>query len=121
MTSVLSEETAQLEFEVPKQLDSTENVATEKPLSEREFKLQMAKAYKERNEKIKQNKAMLEELNLEVAYWKTQSDLLKYRYEKMDYYLKNLELEPVYVKAMAEQRIKEQAAIEASNQEKTTI
>lgn len=74
------------------------------PLSEREFKIAMQKALKERKEKIKQNKEMLAEMELEVAYWKAQSDLLKYRFEKMDYYLKNLELEPKYLQAVEAQK-----------------
>jgi len=89
---------------------SEEKSSKEQQLSKRDFEIAMRKAYKERNEKIKQNKAMLEGMNLEVAYWKAQSDLLKYRFEKMDYYLKNLELEPVYLQKIEEQRIKEEQA-----------
>ena len=77
---------------------------TGKPLSEREFKIAMQKALKDRKEKIKQNKEMLAEMQLEVDYWKAQSDLLKYRYEKMDYYLRNLDLEPKYLQAVEAQK-----------------
>lgn len=82
---------------------------TGKPLSEREFKMAMQKALKDRKEKIRQNKEMLAEMQLEVDYWKAQSDLLKYRYEKMDYYLKNLELEPKYLQAVESQKALEEA------------
>lgn len=84
--------------------DITAKKNEEQPMSEREFKLAMKRAYADRAAKIKQNKVMLEEMNLEVAYWKAQSDLLKYRFEKMDYFLKNLEIEPKYLAAVAEQQ-----------------
>ena len=79
----------------------------QKEISERDFKIAYAKAIKERKEKIRQNKEMITDLELEVSYWKAQSDLLKYRYEKMDYFLKNLELEPRYLQAVKEQKVKE--------------
>lgn len=82
----------------------------EQKLSEREFKMAMARAYKERNEKIKQNKAMIEEMNLEVAYWKANADLLRYRFEKMDFFIKNQELEPLYLQKVEELKLKEQQA-----------
>ncbi len=82
----------------------------EQKMSKRDFEIAMRRAYKERNEKLKQNKVMLEEMELEVRYWKAQSDLLKYRFEKMDYYLRNLDLEPKYLAAIEEQRIKEEQA-----------
>lgn len=89
----------------------------EQPLSERDFKMAMKRAYAERAAKIKQNKVMLEEMNLEVDYWKAQSDLLKYRFEKMDYFLKNLEIEPRYLAAVAEQ----QAQVESTEQKEQSI
>lgn len=97
-------------------VNETSNLPAETgtPLSEREFKIAMQKAMKERKEKIKQNKEMLADMELEVAYWKAQSDLLKYRYEKMDYYLKNLELEPKYIQAVEAQK-------EATEVEKTIL
>lgn len=84
-----------------------------KPLSDRDMKIAYQRALKERKEAIKRNKDMVADLELEVAYWKAQSDLLKYRYEKMDYYLKNLELEPRYQAAVeAEKERMAQAATE---------
>lgn len=90
----------------------TEPVSETKPLSQREYEMAMRKAYKDRDEKVKENKKMLAEMLLEVSYWKAQSDLLKYRFEKMDYYLKNIALEPTYAAAVAEQQAKENAASE---------
>lgn len=97
--------------------DVTAKKNVEQPLSEREFKLAMKRAYADRAAKIKQNKVMLEEMNLEVDYWKAQSDLLKYRFEKMDYFLKNLEIEPRYLAAVAEQ----QAQVESTEQKEQSI
>lgn len=97
-----------------KKFDETSDTAkevgpdvVENKLSEREFKMAMARAYKERNDKIKQNKEMLMEMNLEVDYWKAQADLLRYRFEKMDFFIKNLELEPKYLAAVEMQKTKE--------------
>lgn len=85
----------------------TEPVIT-KELSERDLKIAYAKAMQERKQKIKQNKEMLGDMQLEVDYWKAQSDLLKYRFEKMDYYLKNIELEPKYLQAIEAQKLREE-------------
>lgn len=84
----------------------------EKPLSRRDYDIAMKKALAERSLQLKQNRTMIEELNLEVAYWKAQVDLVKYRFEKMDYYLKNLELEPKYLAAIEAQKLKEEQNIE---------
>lgn len=83
----------------------------QKEMSERDFKVAYARAIKERKEKIRQNKEMVADLELEVSYWKAQSDLLKYRYEKMDYFLKNLALEPRYLQAVEEQKAKEEQGL----------
>lgn len=92
---------------VVEQVDEQQEPSPTQKMSKREYEIALRRMYKERNEKIKQNKAMVEEMNLEVAYWKAQSDLLKYRFEKMDYYLKNLDIEPKYLAALEEQRQKE--------------
>jgi len=85
----------------------SEGTSGTKELSDRDFKIAYARAVKERKEKIRQNKEMVSDLELEVSYWKAQSDLLKFRFEKMDYYLKNLEIEPRYLQAVEEQKAKE--------------
>ena len=83
--------------------DGTES----KPLSERDFKIAYAKAVKERQLAIKRNKEIIADKQLEVAYWKAEADLLRHRFEKMDFYLKNLEIEPRYLAAIEEQKAKE--------------
>lgn len=102
--------------------DSTETQGlpadTGRALSERDFKIAYAKALKERKEKIKQNKETIADLQLEVAYWKAQADLLRYRFEKMDFFLKNLEIEPRYLAAIEEQKAKE---MQSSTDEKQSI
>ena len=84
-----------------------DSTTEQKPLSERDFKIAYAKAVKDRKEKIRQNKEMIADLQLEVSYWKAQADLLRHRFEKMDFFLKNLEVEPKYLAAVEEQKAKE--------------
>lgn len=86
----------------------TTDPSPSKPLSEREYKLALKKAQIQRDEQIKENRRMIQELNLEVSYWQAQVDLLRLRYEKMDYTLKNMELEPKYLQAMEAQKAKEE-------------
>ncbi len=74
----------------------------EKPLSkkeERELKLAYARAIKQRADAVKRNKELVADKQLEVAYWKAEADLLRYRFEKMDFFIKNLEIEPRYLQA----------------------
>lgn len=85
--------------------DKTEDIK----MSDKELKKIMKQAYLDRSAKIKQNKAMLEEMEIEVRYWKAQSDILKYRFEKMDYYIKNTEIEPKYLALIQEQKDKDEA------------
>ncbi len=89
--------------------DSTQAPQVEgKPLTQAEIQKIMKKAAKDRYEQVKANKAMIEEMKLEVDYWKAQADLLRYRFEKMDFYLKNIELEPKYLAAVETLRLKEE-------------
>lgn len=103
------------ETEVSKELTGSEQEfqpdPQEKQLSERDFKIAMKRAYAERAQKIKENKMMLEDLAMEVTYWKAQADLLKHRYEKMDYFIKNAELEPKYLALIEEQKIKNEEKV----------
>lgn len=85
-----------------------ENTQDEKPLSKRDYEMAVKRANAQREFQLKQNKKMVEELNIEVAYWQAQVDLLRLRYEKMDYTLKNMDLEPRYLQAMEEQKTKEE-------------
>ena len=87
---------------------SVENTKDEKPLSKRDYEMAIKRANAQRAIQLKQNKNMVEELNLEVAYWQAQVDLLRLRYEKMDYTLKNMDLEPKYLQAMEAQKTKEE-------------
>lgn len=87
------------------------NLKEETKLSEREFKMAYQRALKERKEKIKQNKEMIEDMNLEVSYWKAQADLLRYRFEKMDFYLKNIDLEPKYLQAVEQQKVQQDSQV----------
>lgn len=100
--------------------DGTQSLPAEtgRPLSERDFKVAYAKALKERKDKIRQNKDTVADLQLEVAYWKAQADLLRHRFEKMDFFLKNLEIEPRYLAAIEEQKAKE---LKSSLDEKQSI
>lgn len=106
-TEVLDEQVK--EVETP-----TQEPSVTKELSEKDLKVAYVRALKERKEKIKQNKEMLAEMQLEVDFWKAQSDLLKYRFEKMDYYLRNLELEPRYLQAVEEQKLKSEQSLDQS-------
>jgi hypothetical protein len=85
-----------------------------KPLSKREVELNMKRALENRKRVIKENKLLIEDMELEVAYRKAQSDALKYRFELMDYYLKNIELEPQYLAAVEKSKL---LAQEQDNQE----
>jgi hypothetical protein len=89
---------------------SEEQSSEEQKLSKRDFEIAMRKYHKERVEKLKENKRVVDEAELEARYWKAQADLLRYRFEKMDFYIKNLELEPIYLQRVEEQRIKEEQA-----------
>jgi len=73
------------------------NTEEQKPLSDRDFKIAFLKAQKERKEIIRRNKELIADKELEVAYWKAEADLMRYRFEKMDFFLKNLEIEPKYL------------------------
>lgn len=79
----------------------------EKPLSkkeERELKLAYARALEQRKDAVKRNKELVADKQLEVAYWRAEADLLRHRFEKMDFYLKNLEIEPKYLQAVEHQK-----------------
>ncbi len=82
----------------------------EKPLSkkeQRELKLAYERALQQRKEAVKRNKELIADKQLEVSYWKAEADLLRYRFEKMDFYLKNIEIEPKYLQASEEQRARQ--------------
>ena len=106
-TEVLDEQVKEVETPI-------QEPSVTKELSEKDLKVAYVRALKERKEKIKQNKEMLAEMQLEVDFWKAQSDLLKYRFEKMDYYLRNLELEPRYLQAVEEQKLKSEQSLDQS-------
>lgn len=107
----MSEVTTQLDETLKDEviLEASGDTAGEiqKELSQSEINKMMKKAAKERYDQVKRNKAMVEDMNLEVAYWKAQADLLRYRFEKMDFYLKNVDLEPKYLAAIETQKLKE--------------
>lgn len=99
-----SEQTSNLVTDLEESVNTTlsSDTTQEKPLSkreERELKLAYARALQQRKEVIKRNKELIADKELEVAYWKAEADLLRYRFEKMDFFLKNLEIEPKYLVA----------------------
>ncbi len=97
---------------------STEDNKQEKPLSkkeERELKLAYARALQQRKEVIRRNKELIADKELEVAYWKAEADLLRYRYEKMDFFLKNLEIEPKYL--IAKEQLEAKQAEQVASQQ----
>jgi hypothetical protein len=75
----------------------SDDTVEQKPLSEKDYRNAMAKALKERKEVIRRNKELIADKELEVSYWKAEADLMRYRFEKMDFFLKNLEIEPKYL------------------------
>ena len=98
-------------LDYPSSSDHVDPVGSEgtpgtKTLSERDFKIAYAKAVKERKEVIRRNKELIADKELEVAYWKAEADLMRYRFEKMDFFLKNIEIEPKYL--METEKIKAQ-------------
>jgi hypothetical protein len=89
-------------------------------MSEREVKIAYQRALQERKEVIKKNKELIADKELEVAYWKSEADLLRYRFEKMDFYLKNLEIEPKYLQAIEAQKAEYEARL-ANGENKSTL
>lgn len=117
-TVLIEEQNAEIAAELPSTLEerveNQKNREQEKPLSkreERELKLAYARALQQRKEVIKRNKELIADKELEVAYWKAEADLLRYRFEKMDFFLKNLEIESKYL--MAKEKM--EAELEAKN------
>lgn len=98
---------------VEKQLTPAE-LSKEQKTAARNFEIAMRKAQKERNEQIKNNKVMIQDLNLEVSFWKAKADLLRYRYEMMDFFIKSQEMEPLYLLSVEKEKLKSEAATEQS-------
>lgn len=96
----------------------TENVQEEvlSPAQQRAQHTALVKAHKERTKQMEQ---LVKDKELEVAYWRAESDLVRYRFEKMDYYLKNVEIEPKYLAMVEEMNLKAAQAQDAQTQEKT--
>ena len=94
-----------------------EQVETLTPAQERAQHTALVKAHRERTKQMEQ---LVKDKELEVSYWKAESDLVKYRFEKMDYYLKNIEIEPKYLAMVEELNLKAaQAQDDAQAKEKT--
>lgn len=61
---------------------------------------------KENNRRVdemkEKNRQLVLDMELEARYYKASSDILRFQYEKMDYYLKIRDLQDVYNKAVEE-------------------
>lgn len=110
MSEVTTQVDETLNEEVILEASSDSGSEFTKQLSQVEILKMQRQAVKQRQQQIKANKQMIEEMALEVSYWKAQADLLRYRFEKMDFYLKNLELEPKYLAAVEAQKLAEDKA-----------
>lgn len=90
--------------ELTQEINNPENPSI--PMTPAQVRKLMSEDERIRKDHVKQNKAVNENLQLEVSYYTGQADLIYQRFRAMEYYLKNREIQNAYDNAVAEDKAK---------------